>query len=359
MSAVRFTTTKNINIPSWFIRDFVPMAHGSYIKVYLLLISAYQENIETDLKDLAQTLDMLYSEVITILKYWDSKGVIKFQMFGDEISEIAFATTATFGVSQEITAPIIQATQQQAPQVVSTPEPVEDTTTIIQNRPAYSQQELNIYRRNNSSITQLFNTAEECLGRLLSPTDQQILFGLYDWLHMPIDLIVYLLEYCTKDLDKRHTRYIEKVALSWKDKGIVDVERAKLEIVADHRYYEILKRAGISTQNISPAQREYLERWVTTYRMEIILNACDRATIQADRPNLNYIDKILTNWYDQGVRIVEDIEAVDKKPRAVATTKPQPMQKTARYNNMPSHNWDYNKIAMLEQEYNERIRQGG
>ncbi len=127
----------------------------------------------------------------------------------------------------------------------------------LQSRPEYSQEELNVYRRQNASIIELFSTAEQCLGRLLSPTDQKVLYGFYDWLNMPIDLIKYLLEYC-KERNHTQLRYIESVAVDWNNNGIKTVEQAQLKTLKNKNYFTILKRLGLGAAVIAPQHRSSL-----------------------------------------------------------------------------------------------------
>ena len=46
--------------------------------------------------------------------------------------------------------------------------------------------------------------------------------------------------------------------------------------------------------------------------MDIILEACKRTVMQTSKPSLNYTDRILTSWYNDSVKSLEDITALDK-----------------------------------------------
>ncbi len=216
-------------------------------------------------------------------------------------------------------------------------------------------------------LNELFMMVEQNLGRPLSPTDQKILYGLYDWLNMPIDLIEYLFEYC---LSRNHKQlsYIEKVAISWNDSEIKSVEEAKLQTIKNKDHFTILKRLGMTTAVITPIQQKYFDKWIKEYALplDVILEGCNRAVANTQKPNLNYLDKILATWYQQGVKTIEGIVSAEQtyqlakkqpqsKPKEVVEIK----SKTQPFYSMPSHNWDYQEIARLERQYHERIRQGG
>jgi DnaD/phage-associated family protein len=57
-----------------------------------------------------------------------------------------------------------------------------------------------------------------------------------------------------------------------------------------------------------------MDRWIDEYRFEIelILKACESSS-KTSNPNLNYISKILSDWYAKGIKRVEDISVLDKK----------------------------------------------
>lgn len=358
MAYAKFISSEptTISVPYWFVKNYMPAALGGYVKVYLHVLTLYTTQEGLDLSKAAIALDMLYSEVIAALKYWDNLSIIQFTTLSDEDFEIR----VNFDEPAEQSTPNVFL--ESSPKAKALPV---SKTYIQQTRPNYSAQELNIYRSEDKSITQLFLIAEQYLGRLLSSTDQQVLFGLYDWLHMPLDLIEYLIEYCVSN---NHTaiRYIEKVAISWVDSGILSVEAAKLRATNDKRYHTILNELGLSSQQITSIQKEYIDKWLDTYKLNlsIVLEGCKRAVAQTKNPSLKYLDAMLSSWYNTKVTNLEDIEKLDKAysstvaKKASAPTK-SAAKKNGRFTNIASHNWDFDQLERLEQEYIERKLHGG
>ncbi|MEG0013900.1 MAG: DnaD domain protein [Cellulosilyticaceae bacterium] len=358
MAYAKFISSEptTISVPYWFIKDYMPAALGGYVKVYLYLVATYTMQEGLDLSETATALDMLYSEVISALKYWDGLSIISFTTLSDDEFEII----VNFDKPTEESSP----TQVLEASIQTNTLPIAKTY-IQQTRPNYSAQELNIYRSEDRSITQLFLIAEQYLGRLLSSTDQQVLFGLYDWLHMPLDLIEYLIEYCVSN---NHTaiRYIEKVAISWVDMGILTVDAAKLRATNDKKYHTILNELGLSSQQITSIQKEYIDKWLDTYKLklDIVLEGCKRAVAQTKNPSLKYLDAMLSSWYNTKVANLDDIDKLDKAyssniaKKASAPTK-SVAKKNTRFTNIASHNWDFDQLERLEQEYIERKLHGG
>jgi len=70
----------NTPIENIFINDFMPMANGTYVKVYLLGYKyAYDRDgkISVDNDTIAKNLNMPLSEVLEAWDFWENKGIIE------------------------------------------------------------------------------------------------------------------------------------------------------------------------------------------------------------------------------------------------------------------------------------------
>jgi len=347
----KYFTPAFVQVPSWFITDYMPKALGGYIKVYLYLLTVCNEPSENGicLEDVCKELDMLYSEVLQALKYWDQEKVLTLTESEEDGFELTFACEAPTQSVVEKKLPISK-------------------TIIQQTRPEYRTDEINYYTQNSPDVTKLFKIAEQYLGRLLTISDQKILFSFYDWLHMPFDLIEFLIEYCTSNNHKA-MHYIEKVAISWVDEGIVTVEQAKIKAVSDKRYFQILSALGASKSTLTPAEKKCMSKWLDTYKfnLDIILEACQKTVMQTSKPSLNYVDSILTSWFNEKVTTLEDIKALDKVHESKKLLSESPSKatlspvsnKVSKFNTMYSHDWDFDEIEKLERAYIERKLNGG
>ena len=80
-------------------------------------------------------------------------------------------------------------------------------------------------QKQNEDIIQFFTLPSNTSAKRSPHRDtQNPVF--YDELHMSVDLIDYLIEYCV-GRDHRSIRYIETFAMAWKEEGITTVEMAK------------------------------------------------------------------------------------------------------------------------------------
>ena len=83
MSFILETTDMDLGdtpIENIFINDFMPMANGTYVKVYLLGYKyAYDRdsNIEVDNETIAKHLDIPLDDVLRAWDFWEEKGIIE------------------------------------------------------------------------------------------------------------------------------------------------------------------------------------------------------------------------------------------------------------------------------------------
>lgn len=340
-----------VQIPYWFIMNYMPAAQGGYLKVYLYLLTLSNSTQEANLslENVAKALDMLHSEVLQALKYWDNERVLHFKELTSDDFELTFHSEQPIPKPEKIVSKL----------------PL-SKTMISQSRPEYRTEEINLYMQDSTDVTNLFKIAEEYLGRLLTSTDQKILYSFYDWLHMPFDLIEFLIEYCASS---NHTaiHYIEKVAISWADADITTVAKAKEKVALDKRYFRILSALGSSKSSLTAAEKKCIDRWLIEYNfsVEIILEACKRAVMQTNNPSLNYVDSILASWHSAKVKNLDDISLIDKayeskKQLSIQdTSQAKRPAKTSKFNNMYSHNWNFEELEKLENEYIDRKLNGG
>ncbi len=353
MAYIKYKNSKQnfVHVPSWFITDYMPKALSGYTKVYLYLLAASTDvhTAPISLEEVSKKLDMLYCEVIQALMYWNEQKVLSFSEFSIDEFDLEFYDEK----------PIVKE---------STPSLPLSKTIIRQTRPEYRTEEINLYLKDSPDVMCLFKIAEQYLGRMLTLTDQKILFSLYDWLHMPFELIEFLIEYCASNNHKA-INYIEKVAISWVDEGITTVEQAKNKVNLDKRYFKILNSLGSSKTSITPPERNCMDKWLNNYQfsMEVILEACRRTIMQTNKPSLNYVDSILSSWYAAKVKDLTDIANLDKAHESKkalntfsTTNSVTPISnKVSKFNNMYSHDWDFDELEKLQREHITKKLNGG
>ena len=309
-------------VPTEFLDTYMPHANGEFVKVYLRLLRLAASGQTSALSDVADTLSCTEKDVARALRYWEKAGLLKLQSdAGGEITGIAFVpiTAETGGTGTAGIGADGNVTSER-----ETNAPTDKTSALRRRVP-----ESTVPKRKQltaARITQLEDTEDfmyllfvsgQYLGRNLTRTDIDTLGYFYDELHMGVDLIEYLIEYCVSN---NHTsiRYIESVGLAWHSEGIATVEAAKdVSRKYNKDYYAILKALGIYNHSPISAEIQLMDKWMKTYSftMDVIREACTRTVMQTAKPTLAYADGILTRWYNEHIRTLEDVKNEDELRR--------------------------------------------
>ena len=340
---------QNIPLSLVFIKEYMPKANGTFVKVYLYGLSyCYQEPQEFSLQAIGNALDILESDVMKAFEYWKEAGLVQLKEKEKGLFDIQYIVPPQPNSGEKI--------------VEEKKEPVAPKPFPIQTKPEYGPKELSIYRK-TPEIDQLFKIAERYLGRMLTHQDLSTLYSFYDWLLLPVEVIEILLEHCISN-QHRNMRYIEKVAISWAEEGIFTVDQAKARAyIFNTEYREIMKAFGLSQRDPAPVEVQHMKKWLTEYQLPlpVILEACKRPIENTGKPIFAYTDSILTHWHKNQVKTLDDVQKLDdaylqkknlqqpnrfdKEGKAEHYTRP------SRFVNFQQETWDFEELERLEQEY--------
>jgi DnaD/phage-associated family protein len=194
--------------------------------------------------------------------------------------------------------------------------------------PEYTTEDIKRELENGSVFYSLVQEVQKNLGKLLSSDDLIKLFGIYDSLGLPPEVILHLVTYCIDEHQRRYgpgrvptMRYIENTAFTWEREGIVTLEEAERYIkgleARRTRINEIKKVLQIKDRELSSSERRYVDGWITLgFSIDVIELAYDRTLVKTGKLAWPYMDSILTSWHQKGLRTVKDIEEKDKKGAA-------------------------------------------
>ena len=307
-----FTPVNNI-----FIEKYMPKARGEFIKIYLLMLK-YDISGELGVSSsiLASSLNLLESDIMNALNYWNDQGVIKFTQI-DKMGN--------FNV---------------------------EFVDLI-DEPTTSTKQVDLLEALGSSTTKdMLKDIEMLLARPLSPNEMSLYLNWQREFGFSSELILILLEYCISK-GKSDSRYIEKVALSWHDLKITTIEQAQNLITKTEDKWinirKILTYLGITNTDIMKPQQDLIEKWLLIYKFpnEIILKACDICFERLNRADFKYIDGILTNWNKNNIKTLEDIALKDTKnvknikyQKNYNNTEKAPL----KFNNFEGREYDYDSL---------------
>lgn len=328
-------------IPNWFIDHYMASSNGDFIKVYLLLLRCISNNInEFSTSSFADLLHLTESDIVRALKFWESKGIIILVEENNKITSISFANSSSPAIEE---------------QAISI-EPKEEKTVYLNlsSKPQYTMDELSSFMT-SAKYKDLIYVTGRYLGRNLTQNDLSTLISFHDWLGLPIEVIEWLIEYCVSN---NHTkmRYIEAVAIEWADNNINSLEKARLHTeVYNKKYYQITRALGIGTRSPVPFEIKIMNKWLFEYNfdLEIILEACTRTMRLAPNGGFKYTDSILTNWFENNVGTIKDIEKLDQQhvsKNIAINSFVTPINSKNKFINFEQREYDFDKIEKKAME---------
>ena len=192
--------------------------------------------------------------------------------------------------------------------------------------PEYSVRDILQRSESDRSFRALVTEAQRVLGHALSGADLKTLFGIYDRLGMPGDVIMLMINHVAAALRRRYgegrlptMHAVEKEAFRWANREIFTAERAESFMAEQDRLEqeeERLRRVlQISDRNPTSGERKYMESWLSMgFGSDALALAYDRTVMSTGRLTWAYMDKIVRSWYEKGLFTPEDIEKGDRRP---------------------------------------------
>ena len=128
----------------------------------------------------------------------------------------------------------------------------------------------------------------------------KIIHSFIDYLGFDEQLILYLIEYCVSN-EHTNMRYIEKVAISWSDKGITDIQSAGKYVQDENKKKEIeykyKKLFRIYDRNFVDVEKKYIYDWEENLKVpeELVKQALEKSILNTGKISLGYMDAVIKN----------------------------------------------------------------
>lgn len=296
---MRFRLEKNeidfgsTQIDNIFIEDFMPVARGAFVKVYLYAYKnmiSESDTYELSNEKLAKNLNLNISDVEAAWDYWVGEGVVEKVYNIDGSYDIEFKNLKKYYISN-----------------VTTPK-------------RKSKGEILVDSMKNSTIRQMYGEIDYFMRRQTTPTEKAEILSWISDFNMSPEIISTAFQYTTEKKNKISVAYVRAVISSWYDKGLFDMEDVEEEIEKSDKKFirknKILRKLGLKYRAVSEEEIRLINNWYDRYDFsdEIIDEALKR-TAKIERPNIKYVDAILRNWKEKGIEELDEIEKLDKRPR--------------------------------------------
>jgi len=295
-------------VPNDIVDNHLQLCTEKQLKTLLLMLRHPQETATPD--TIAQKLRISPADARDHLLYWAEQGVIS--LCSEEKAQTTEKTADTFTPSPK---------QEPAAQHTAPTGQKITTNTRIKFSPA----DINRMAQKDGNISLLLQETQLLLGRELTPSQSGLVMELYSEYGLSPQYIFTLINYCVSN-GKRSMNYIGSVAASWMEKGITTVEQAEAEIgrlqEAHSREAQVKAIIGIRDRNLSTSQKAHVARWFDEYGMstDMIRLAFDKMVDNTGKVSFPYMDKMMQNWHNQGLKIPEQVAQSDQKRK---TAKPE------------------------------------
>lgn len=293
-------------VPSEVVDKHIRLAGSVQLKVLLWMMRHSAD--EKSMDEMSKDLGVSVADCSDALTFWSEMGVL-ISEDKDFVPEKAVEKVAT---------PVVQIKKQEEKKILPEIEAIKPTAQQIAARGDESEE-----------VRFLFNEAQLRLGKTIGHDGQAVLLMMHDAYGLPVEVIVTIIEYCVS-VGKTSTSYIAKIGKDWGEREIDTLEKAD-EIInelkaSDEMWGEFRMRTGISTPRPTSAQMKYLSRWKNEYgfTMDMIFLAYEETADNIQKMSFPYMDKILKNWFENGLRTPADVVKAKQERSAAA----QPVIKT-------------------------------
>ena len=207
-----------------------------------------------------------------------------------------------------------------APAIVP-PRPDPPPPAPADESPEYTAKDIAARSREDPRFAALVTEAQRVLGRLLSTGDLKKLFGLYDYLALPPEVLMMLLNYCVSLYpagSPPSMRQIEKEGYVWANREILTLEQAEEYIAASARRRDELSRAaraiGITGRALSGTETRFLTSWLDMgFDEELIELAYEKTITNTGGLKWGYMNGILKSWHEKGLHTPADVRDKDAR----------------------------------------------
>lgn len=273
---------------------------SAYLRV-LLALCAQSCTCETA-EALAKALSLPNDTVKNAIAYWVENGVLSH--------------------AETVSVPPIEATEPAQPK----------KKQLREALPKYSEEELAEIYQNNATLRPTLEACQSELGKIFSAHEAAKMAALFDCYGLDEAYLITLCALCKKR-GKESVNYVVKTALGLYDDGIrtqkeLD-EYVKQQDMLKNSTAKLRKLFGFGERALTASEQNAFEAWTLTwaFSFDMIRAAYDITVNNTGKPSIPYVNKILSAWYQNGIRTSEDVEAAreefakSKKTKGTGTGK--------------------------------------
>lgn len=300
-------------IENIFIDIYMPMANGTFVQVYLLgykYALNREPNMNVNNTSIARHLNIPLSDVLSAWDFWESKNIIKKHKSENEDKNnytVEFVNLKQLYIDNNYK-PAYYDLQKD---------------NINKKEPgSYALSPTGLVEANKiPEIRSMFVEINKVIARELVPNEKLKIIELLYKYNIEPPLVAEAFRYSSRQKNVRHIfNFSLGVTRTWYDQGIFTVEDLQQYLIKQGDRYgfysRVYKALGFPSQPSEEAMK-VMDTWMDEFNFDIdlVLEACKNST-RTSNPNINYINAILKDWYDKGIKEIGDIEKLDIKPKS-------------------------------------------
>ncbi len=279
-----------ISIENIFINDFMPMANGTDVKIYLLGYKYANEansDIEISNMTIAKHLSLSMEDVLRAWDFWEKKGVIvktpRSEAIGDY--DVEFLSLRQLYIDNNFSQLGVQ-------------QPV---TVTVDNL---------LDSTKNPEFTDMFYHIDQLMRRPLQPNQrQEVLKWFYEFNFSP-EMILKAFMYAIEVKGVKNLNYTRSILTSWYDQGILTPEDADHHMATDSKSYAsyraVYKTLGFVNRTVNAGDKEIIDKWLNDMglSLEFIIEVLKERATRTSNVSMKYMDASIMDLFQRGVRSI-------------------------------------------------------
>lgn len=282
-------------IENIFIHDFMPMANGTYVKVYLLGYHfASQNSAQFDNESLARHLRIALTDVVEAWRFWQSKGIVEIVPAEEDVPshlfDVQFLSIRETYITNNYQ---VKSCEAQPPQ----------------EKPS----DLLMAGITNPNTKKMIGDIQHIIRRALTPQEA---IKILDWLReyaLDTDLMTraFVITFEEKKIKKFHFNYVQSILAKWYDANIATAGDLDDYLAQANPNYALYRKVNLALGNqagiFTEGLRDMVDHWRESegYSEDYILYIVKQATLSANSPNLKYVNSLFESVKATGMTTIE------------------------------------------------------
>lgn len=304
----------NISVSEIFILKYMKDMPQEAVKLYMYLLYIEANQINIEIETISKEINISLKDVKASLDYLQEKGLIIMMEEGFYIVDL----------------------QEKEVMELYTPKVTASKEMIEANQ------------KKNNKREKIINDIESMYfaGNMKAEWYKKIILW-FEKYNFSNEAMLGIFSHCFSD-EVKPIAYVETVVKSMADKGVITINDLSKQIVNYDKKSKIIKFVKTELnlhKALTKPQERIVEKWIFDYNYdkEQIKLVIDK-TINAQNVGFNYLDKIITEWYQQGLKTVEDILKYEKENKEKLEEK-----KKEKNNRKTTNNITLNNVENREQ----------